>query len=54
MSEHMNRITQHTHNNTTRYILQENPKPKTYSDFLVHELQVKPALLELMQDKKVD
>ena len=32
-------------NNSTRYNLWPEPKPKTYRDFIVHELQVKPALL---------
>ena len=41
-------------NNITRYNLRAEPNPKTYRDVLVHELRVKPALLKLMQDKKVN
>ena len=41
-------------NNATRYNLQTEPQPKTYQNFLVHELRVKPALLKFMQDKSTD
>ena len=37
--------------NATRYSLRTELQPKTYQDFLVHELRVKPALLKLMQDR---
>ena len=37
-------------NNTTRYNLRAQPTPKTYRDFLVHELQVKPVLRKLLQN----
>ena len=41
-------------NNATRYNLRTEPQPKTYQNFLVHELRVKPALLKFMQDKSAD
>ena len=40
-----------TRNNITRYSLREAPVPKTFDNFLVHELQAKPALLKVMQRK---
>ena len=40
-----------TRNNTTRYSLREAPVPKTCSNFLVHGLQAKPAVLKIMQRK---
>ena len=40
-----------TRNNITRYSLREAPVPKTFNNFLVHELQAKPALLKFMQRK---
>ena len=40
-----------TRNNITRYSLREAPVPKTFDNFLVHELQGKPALLKFMQRK---
>ena len=40
-----------THNNTTCNSLREASIPKTYENFLVHELQAKPALLKIMQRK---
>ena len=40
-----------TRNNTTRYGLREAPVPKTFDNFLVHELQAKPALLKFMRRK---
>ena len=40
-----------TRNNITRYSLREAPVPKTFDNFLVHELQAKPALLKFMQRK---
>ena len=40
-----------TRNNITRYSLREAPVAKTFDNFLVHELQAKPALLEFMQRK---
>ena len=36
-------------NNATRYNLRTEPQPKTFQDFLVHLLRVKPALLKFMQ-----
>ena len=41
-------------NNITRYSLREAPVPKTFDNFLVHELQAKPALLKFMQRKSAD
>ena len=38
-------------NNITRYSLREAPVPKTFDNFLVHELQAKPALFKFMQRK---
>ena len=43
-----------TRNNATRYSLREAPAPKTKDNFLVHELQAKPALLNFMRRKSVD
>ena len=43
-----------TRNNATRYSLREAPAPKTYNNFLVHELQAKPALLKFMMRKSAD
>ena len=40
-----------TRNNITRYSLPEAPVPKTFDNFLVLELQAKPALLKFMQRK---
>ena len=40
-----------TRNNITRYSLREAPVPKTFDNFLVHELQAKPALLKIMPRK---
>ena len=42
-----------TRNNITRYSLREAPVPKTFHNFLVHELQAKPALLKFMQRKSI-
>ena len=43
-----------TRNNITRYSLREAPVPKTFDNFLVHELQAKPALLKFMQRKSAN
>ena len=43
-----------TRNITTRYSLREAPVPKTFDNFLVHELQAKPALLKFMQRKSAN
>ena len=40
-----------TRNNITRYSLREAPVAKTFDNFLLHELQAKPALLKFMQRK---
>ena len=40
-----------TRNNITWYILREEPVPKTYNNFLVHEFQAKPASVKFMQRK---
>ena len=40
-------------NNTTRYNLRPQPAPKTYRDFLVHELQVKPVLQKFLQNNNL-
>ena len=40
-------------NNTTRYNLRAQPAPKTYRDFLVHELQVKPVLQKFLQNNNL-
>ena len=43
-----------TRNNITRYSLREAPVPKTFDNFLVHELQAKPALLKFLQRKSAN
>ena len=43
-----------TRSNATRYSLREAPAPKTYDNFLVHELQAKQALLKFMRRKSAD
>ena len=59
VTEHTTKIhNEHNHttprNNATRYNLRTEPQPKTYQDFLVHELRVKPALLKFMQGRPVN
>ena len=59
VTEHTTTIhNEHNHttsrNNATRYNLRTEPQPKTYKDFLVHELRVKPALLKFRQDRPVN
>ena len=41
-------------NNSTRYNLRAQPAPKTYRDFFVHELQVKPLLQNFLQNNKTN
>ena len=43
-----------TRNNITRFSLREAPVPETFDNFLVHELQAKPALLKFMQRKSAN
>ena len=38
-------------NNITRYSLREAPVPKTFDNFIVHELRAKPQLLKFIQRK---
>ena len=59
VTEHSTTIhNEHNHttsrNNATRYNLRTEPQPKTYQDFLVNELRVKPALLKFMQGRPVN
>ena len=59
VTEHTTKIhNEHNHttsrNNATRDNLRTEPQPKTYQDFLVHELRVKPALLKFMQGRPVN
>ena len=56
VTEHTTTIhNEHNHttsrNNATRYNLRTEPQLKTYQDFLVHELRVKPVLLKFMQGR---
>ena len=41
-------------NSSTRYNLPAQPAPRTYRDFLVHELQVKPVLQNFLQNNKTN
>ena len=43
-----NRTQVTSRSNSTLYNLRSEPNPKTYRDFLVHELQVKLALLKFI------
>ena len=43
-----------TRNNITRYSLREAPVPKTYDNFLVHELEARLALVKFMQRKSAN